>query len=645
MSFSKEKIIHALPFCLILGLAFFLRFYQIDQFQFDSDELSAIFRAQNAHTWNQHIQNGILIDGHPAGVQTLLWFWIKLFSNNPLPLKVFTAIIGLINVVLVFAISRKLFNQKSAIFAMLCMATLWWQVDLSLWVRPYIFGQLFTLLSLNVLNLEKKDTPLSGSEWILLSIYISAAFYIHYFAFLSVGLLCLSIFILHPSKRIQLLKSAGLFFLMAIPQMSIVLHQLKVGGLDWLGKPNLNFFYNHLLYNFNQSESLFFAILIFVAVGIYFIQKLKSSQNFGIATLMFTLWILPIIIGYAYSIYSKPVLQNNVLFFTAPMLIVGLSYFYQRIPKYLFAFSIIFVGSVSVIQIFKLKHRFDVEINDIYASQIKTLNDSLNSRNFNFIDGPIDVFQFHQNKINSRLNLLNHRSLWNISAHDFTFKVFHRQLKSLKGKSNLFFFSNAGSKPELRPLLYYYFPNSKIHSQYIGGQIDEFNLSPLADTNYLQKFNKDFVNAFPLTLANQTSIPANLNYTFSFSSDHFGKYIVDQMNFIEKEIQPNDLLVIKIENNQRYNDAKIVTALINKKKSIFSNQETQDQIDFRYTQCSDFWNEGFSAAFHVLKLSDIPNWNSQTDLRITVETKNKTIKNIPISIYRFHGNPYQYGIN
>jgi hypothetical protein len=167
----------------------------------------------------------------------------------------------------------------------------------------------------------------------------------------------------------------------------------------------------------------------------------------------------------------------------------------------------------------------------------------------------------------------------------------------------------------------------------------------LADSNYFRKSNYDHRGQFPLILANQTSIYPNVNHSFSFSSDYFGKYIVDQINDVKMEIQPNDLIVIKLDNNENYTDAKIVTALINQKKSIFSNTETQDQIDFRYTQCSDYWNAGFNAAFHVIKLSDIPNWNANTDLRITVETKASKIKNIPISIYRFHGNPFQYGIN
>jgi hypothetical protein len=350
------------------------------------------------------------------------------------------------------------------------------------------------------------------------------------------------------------------------------------------------------------------------------------------------------IIGYTYSIYSKPVLQNNVLYFAAPFLILGIGYFFQSIPKYIFIFAMSLVGAISVFQIFAIKHRFDIEIKDVYASQIATLNASLNSKTLHFIDGPNDIFQFHQNKINPSLNLLTSENIWMMSQNDWNLHDLFLSLKKTRGKSILRFMSNAGTNPVLRPLLYDYFPNSKINSYYIGGQIDEFNIAALNDTHYLTKIHKN-LNQFPLMLANETLQSTNINYTYSFSSDYFGKYIVNHHSLVQAAIQPNDLIVIKMGKNEFMSDAKIVTAIINHKSSLFSKSEQLEQIDFRYTNCADFWNAGFGIAYHVLKLSDIPNWNQNSELRITIETSNPSIQRVPVAIYRFNGNPYQYGIN
>ena len=639
----KEKSIRALPFALIFGLAVFLRFYKIDQFQFDSDELSAIFRGQNALNWHQHILNGILVDGHPAGVQTFIWFWIKQFSSNPLPLKIIAALFGLANVILTFTITKKVFGLKPAYFTMLCMSVLWWEVDLSLWVRPYIFGQFFTLAALWQLDISNKEAFIHRRNWILISIFTAGAFYTHHFATLTTFIIIAYVFLFQPAKRKDLLKAFWLFCFLAIPQISIIASQLKLGGLDWLGKPDSSFFLNHIIYIFNNSKSFALLLLYIVLTGIFFAHKFKNIQ-WKFTFILFILWLIPMLIGYFYSINFKPVLQHNVLFFSFPLLILSIGNLLNGFKRNIYiAFMCIF-AAVGIFQIFIVKHRYSVEINDVYASQISTLNKHYNSQSAFIIDGPIDVFQYHQSKINKSFNLFANPNIWMMSKSDWNWREVYLSLKKMQGKNDLWFLSNAGTNPALRPLLYYYFPQSKNHSNYIGGQIDEFNVSSLSDTNYLGAFHKNH-NGYPLMLANEASLSTNVNYTYAFSSDYFGKYILNNYNFVKEALQPNDLLIIKIDKNEFMSDTKIVTAIINHKSSIFSKTIKDEQIDYRYTNCNDFWQVGFGAAFHVIKLSDIPNWNKNSELRVTIETSNKSIKSIPVCIYRFIGNQYQYGVN
>lgn len=641
MSAFKEKSIRALPFALIFGLAVFLRFYKIDQFQFDSDELSAIFRAQNAINWHQHILNGILVDGHPAGVQTFIWLWVQQFSTNPLPLKIIAALFGLANVILTFIITKKIFGLKPAYFAMLCLSVLWWEVDLSLWVRPYIFGQFFTLAALWQLDISNNEGFTNRRNWILIAIFTSGAFYTHHFATLTTFTLIAYVFLFQRAKRKDLLRSFWLFCFLAIPQISIITSQLKLGGLDWLGKPDSTFFLNHIIYIFNNSITFSLLIAYTFLTGLFYTLKLKNTAwKF---TFVFTvLWIIPILIGYFYSINFKPVLQNNVLFFSFPLLIIAISNVFNSIKRWLYIALVGIIGCIGIAQIFIVKQRYSVEINDVYASQISTLNNHYNTQSQFIIDGPNDVFQYHQSNMNKLFNLFANPNIWMMSKSDWNWRDVYLSLKNMKGKNDLWFMSNTGTNPVIRPLLYYYFPNSKIHSNYIGGQTDKFNISALNDTNFLNKLHKND-NGFPFMLANETSLSTNINYTYSFSSDYFGKFIVNNHNLVREAIQPNDLLVIKID--KIMGDCKIVTAIINHESLLFSKNIKDEQIDYRYTNCNDFWQAGFGTAFHILKLSDIPNWNKNSELRVRIETTNKEIKNIPVCIYRFSGNPYQYGVN
>ena len=641
MSAFKEKSIRALPFALIFGLAVFLRFFKIDQFQFDSDELSAIFRAQNAINWHQHVFNGIMVDGHPAGVQTFIWLWVKQFSSNPLPLKIIAALFGLANVLLTFIITKKVFGLKPAYFAMLCMSVLWWEVDLSLWVRPYVFGQFFTLAALWQLDISNKEAFNHRRNWILISIFSAGAFYTHHFATLTTFILIAYVFLFQPAKRKDLLKAFWLFCFLAIPQISIIASQLKLGGLDWLGKPDSSFILNHIIYIFNNSVTFSLLIAYAFITGLFY--TLKQKNKAWKFTFVFTvLWIIPILIGYFYSINFKPVLQNNVLFFSFPLLIIAISNVFNLIKRWLYIALISIIACTGIAEIFIVKQRYSVEINDVYASQITTLNKQYNSQSAFIFDGPNDVFQYHQSKNNKSFNLFSNPNIWMMSKSDWNWKDVYLSLKNMKGKSKLWLMSNAGTNPALRPLLYYYFTNAEIHSNYIGGQIDEFNIRSLIDTNYLSSMRKN-LDGFPFMLANETSLSTNVNYTYSFSSDFFGKYIVNNHSFVNDDIQTNDLIVIKID--KMIGDCKIVTAIINHESSLFSKSIKDQQIDYRYTNCNDYWQAGFGAAFHVLKLSDIPNWNKNSDLRVTIETSTKGIKSIPVCIYRFSGNPYQYGVN
>ena len=62
---------------LILLFAAVLRFWNYFEIPFTHDEFSALFRTQ-FNSFSELIDKGIKIDGHPAGVQMFLYFWVKI---------------------------------------------------------------------------------------------------------------------------------------------------------------------------------------------------------------------------------------------------------------------------------------------------------------------------------------------------------------------------------------------------------------------------------------------------------------------------------------------------------------------------------------------------------------------------------------
>lgn len=617
MKIRWEDLRKNIPLLCILLVATVLRFFKISEFQFDSDELSAIFRAQNANTWQEHIQNGVMIDGHPAGMQTLIWIWAKLVSVNPLPLKIFTAFFGVINIALIFAISRNIFNEKSAIFASLASATLWWQIDLSVWVRPYILGQFFVLIAIWTLNFRDS----SIKKWPLLSLAITGAFYLHHFAFLTVFVCVLTVFLLNQEKRLSIYKALGLFALLAIPQFSILITQLKIGGLDWLGKPTPDFFWKHVLFIFNQSIWGIGVIVLAMAFGLYYNAKTQIHSHRKTAILFFVIWFVPMIIGYAYSLFFKPVLQNNVLFFSYPLFIMGIGFFFQNMPKWFFW---CFQSSFLLLFIFQLgftKKRYSIEVNEVYFKQIEKLNVVNPSNTYSIVDGPMDVFLYHQNNVNSSENALQRDNIWNISQ-SFSYNKLWEIISTKTSKYNqLLLLSNSGTRPELRPILYYFLRERDVPQNFIGGQIDYFNFeNPHLKTD----FQPNLTENSPLQLVKSLTIKNNECVFLKFGS----------------KIKPNDLYFIELDQNKLNQKINIVTAIVNNRDNVNSSK----QIDWRSSSCNDYWEAGFKQAFHAVKLSDIPGWDFESELRVGIEGEIKRNDTYKINVYHFSGNPYQYGI-
>lgn len=139
-SFSKTPIHFQWGWILtVIGLLF-LRFWRINERDWGYDELSAILRALGATTWQQHLHQGVIIDGHPAGLQTILWIWVQAFGSNVLPLRLLTAGIGLFTLFQSHQLAKRLFGFETAYWTVVMMGLMWWQVSMGIWIRPYVWA-------------------------------------------------------------------------------------------------------------------------------------------------------------------------------------------------------------------------------------------------------------------------------------------------------------------------------------------------------------------------------------------------------------------------------------------------------------------------------------------------------------------------
>lgn len=117
----------------VLVVAAVLRLYGFHELPYTHDELSALFRLSFG-SFNELIEHGVKVDGHPAGVQVFLYYWVALFGEQAWKIKLPFALLGIGSVALVYAIGKKWFTHSVGLYSATFLAGLtfvWFSISQS----------------------------------------------------------------------------------------------------------------------------------------------------------------------------------------------------------------------------------------------------------------------------------------------------------------------------------------------------------------------------------------------------------------------------------------------------------------------------------------------------------------------------------
>ena len=312
---------------LIIIIGAILRFYDYSGFSFSNDELSAINRLRFS-TFRDLVEKGFYVDGHPGGIQVMLWYWVKIFGVSEASLRFPFVIFGILTVWFSYLTSRQFFGAVTGLFVSAAVAFLEFPLVYSQIARPYGSGIFFCMLMVwfwyRVVNGFQEKTETKKKRLLNLAGYtISTALcmYNHYFSFLLAGVVGITGIFLIKRERLTGYLAAGLIAcLLFLPHVPITLNHLTYKGVGlWLGKPSPQWIFGHILFIFN--EQLWFLILtVMVAATLALINRQRSGL-YKYQTVSFLFFILPMVMGYLYSVAVNPVLQHPVLLFSFPFLL------------------------------------------------------------------------------------------------------------------------------------------------------------------------------------------------------------------------------------------------------------------------------------------------------------------------------------
>ena len=616
-----------IPFVLLLILATGVRFYQLSERPWDSDELGALFRAENAQNFEDHLNDGVAIDGHPALVQTFLWTNAQTWKLSPLDLKYLWAIIGLISIVIFYSFFWSRFGRRSAFFIAASLSLLWWPVSLGIWVRPYTIA--FFWMSILSLSSEQRYRQKNNSNlWVvLMAISLALLAYTHYMSALTGVLFLLSEWTQRKTNLRVLTVVAILSSLLYVPHLGLFFTQLEEGGLSWLGKPQIDFLIEHIYYTFNESNLINLWLFIMVFVGLFFLRKRGFSKNLKMKAFSgIGIWLGIGIISFAYSHFQKPVLQHNALFFALPFLLGSISVLLHKIPRRVFRFfNFIWI----VILFFSLgteKGYFASAFQDRYASPLKAISEYQKENPGKckvILDGPVDVLRFHLNK-----NPIKDVHLLQNSNVDF-FQYLDSLLTLDSQPMNWIIALNAGSDINIQT---YFWSHLKF--------------TPLAEGNNLRNFvtGAEYFAGFP---SDSTFLDAQKSLSKKISTEN--PVFID---FAELEknlgiIEANDILVVSAKDGFQCSEVFRKYDLVS---AIFQEgfNRALNQIDYRFTSNTNCINIQNEWLHHPIKLADILNWDKKSRLRIFYEyrgsDKGYTRDSVEVKIRKITGNPNLYGL-
>lgn len=462
---------------VIVFLGFLIRLIHGLSFGFSNDELSALARLQ-FNGFFEVIEKGVKVDMHPPLVQIFLYYWTKLFGFALTAVRLPFILAGTAAIWYAFKAGKNWFNAETGIIAAAIIAFTGYPILYGEIARPYAFGLLFSLMSLDGFALIFLKKSSSWRSFILLGAGVLLSMYTHYYAFMFTVVVYGSGLFFIPKKAIKkYFITLGFIFLGYLPYLKTFLVQLGYKGVGgdggWLGKPEAGWFKNYLLYAFNSN--VFELLLIAMGFLFSFVFLIKNKR---LLPLLLPAWFLfAFAFGYYYSLLVNPILQYSVMLFAFPAIVLfsahGLSYLRRFLSPVLMAvlFSMTTFAFTDLSGFFKQQHfsQFDLPAkafqkwSEEYPPETTFSVFNVSSPYYiNYYLAPHSDLRFNLTDIDLKSNR----------------QTFLQALTHPNYQNFIFGWSSKYSGREVYSAIRYFYPFHVLEEDYFNSRLDLFSKSP-----------------------------------------------------------------------------------------------------------------------------------------------------------------------
>lgn len=475
----KEAAARALPgtpaqhwtLLALLLLAAALRLWNLPHIPYTHDEISALLRIYPG-LWETIIK-GAAIDAHPPGVQVFEWAWTRAFGMGVAAVKLPFILLSIAALLLLYRFAFAWCGGSVALVLTALLATLQYTVMYGQIARPYAFGFFTTALLADQLT----RYAATGKRMALVGVAAGAVLsaYTHHFALmLAAIMLATGLFLVPAEKRRAYMAACAFMVLAYLPNLPIFLRQLGYKGLDqWLAVPGPVWVPEYLwwLAHCSVAMAAVWALLLIASAVLRMRHRGGSGPVWAIALL----WgLLPLAVGYAYSLWRAPVLQYSVVLFSFPYLLLGALAGLRHLRTGLAIPIAAAVAAVSVLTLVTVRKHYEVFYRSPYEAAAKGIVQAAREpHRLALVDAPGEKIDFLL-----RLWQVNPASAPYINARGRTLAEVDSLLHAFSG-STVFLGTTAGAAPELPALVQAAFPFLAERHDFEGGQAFLYSGAPV----------------------------------------------------------------------------------------------------------------------------------------------------------------------
>ncbi len=424
---GKTSLYEYILLAIIIVVGSVLRFWDMANIPFMHDELSGLGRLR-FDNFTDLINKGVKIDGHPAGVHVFLYYWTALVGTSELLVKLPFILSGIISIWISYLIGRLWFDGTTGLLTAVYLSSLQFFVMYSQIARPYVSGLFITLLMVYMWSLyfykNKKIKYL-----VLFVVFGAIASYNHHFSLLFTAIVGVSGLFLVRKKDLLVYSFAGIaIFILYVPHLDIFFSQLGYGGIGgeggWLSKPTPIFFFKFLSWVFHFSKLVWGAIIATILYIVLADGNFVITKNAKRKRLILLAWfLLPIIIGYAYSVFRNPIIQYSMLIFSTPYLFMLLFSYHKKISVKKIAWVLLVLLIVNISTLIYGRDYYSIFYKQPYEQAIRTALINNNSNNVFLIDACIPYNnEYYFNKYGNSVPYISNIN-YKIDLSDFDYTV------------------------------------------------------------------------------------------------------------------------------------------------------------------------------------------------------------------------------